>query len=112
MRCLWPPRDSVSRVKMYEGGGWYVQRHNGEVWVMAKDVRTGAGSWDTVRCPYTIPEGYRPRVDIQVPMLTANGASCTGYMTVFASGVIEVGNYGNTGSSDKRTGTASYPIGF
>ena len=96
---------------MYEGNGWYVQRHNGEVWVMAK-VHTAGGSWDKIKCPYTIPEGYRPRVDVQVPMLTGNGSSWTGYMTVFTTGAIEVGNYGNAGSTDERVGTASYPIGF
>lgn len=79
---------------------------------MAKDVKTGSGSWDKVACPYALPAGLRPSVDMQVPMLTGNGGSWTGYMTIFKTGAIEVGNYGNAGSADKRVGFAMFPIGF
>ena len=104
--------DSVSRTTLYAAGGWYVQRAGGFVWVMAKDVKTGSGSWDKVACPYALPAGLRPSVDVQVPMLTGNGGSWTGYMTIFKTGAIEVGNYGNAGSADKRVGSAMFPIGF
>lgn len=104
-------RNSVSHTVLYSGSGWYVRKAHGFVWVFAQ-VHTAAGSWGKVTCPYTLPAGSRPSVDVQVPMLTGNGGSWTGYLTIFKDGGIEVGNYGNAGSTDERTGFAMFPIGF
>lgn len=87
-----------------------MQQCGGFVWVSV-NVKTGTGSWDFTNCPYTLPAGLRPAANVQVPLLTANGASWTGSLIVTTAGVIQVGNTGNAGSSDARVGILMFPVG-
>lgn len=95
---------------LYNGGGWYVAYKSGIVFVQAKNVHTGSGSWDMTYCPYVLTEQYRPRVDIYVPAITENGASWTGAMNINPNGKIRMQNTGNAGSADNRSAAVSWPI--
>lgn len=83
---------------------------SGFICIYALNVTTGNGSWDTSTCPYTLPEEYCPSISTTAPVVTGNGGSWTGYISVSTNGKIVLGNYGNGGSSDKRRGFLMYPI--
>lgn len=83
---------------------------SGFICIYALDVTTGNGSWDGATCPYTLPEEYCPSISTTAPVITGNGGSWTGYISVSTAGKIVVGNYGNKGSGDKRRGFLMYPI--
>lgn len=103
--------DTVSTTRvLYNAGGWYVAYKTGIVFVQATDIRTGSGSWDVTTCPYVIPLQYRPRVGLDVPAVTDNGASWTGLMHVGEDGRISMKNMGNSGSADNRHAAASWPV--
>lgn len=105
--------DSVSQVnKLYSSNTWYIAVMSGFICVYALNVITGSGSWDKSSCPYTLPEKYRPSISVTAPVVTGNGASWTGYISVGINGQIILGNYGSSGSSDKRRGFLMYPIGI
>lgn len=104
-------RDSVSQVnKLYSSNAWYIAVMSGFICIYALDVTTGNGSWDGATCPYTLPEEYCPSISTTAPVITGNGGSWTGYISVNTAGKIIVGNYGNSGSADKRRGFLMYPI--
>ena len=75
-------------------------------------VTTTSDSWATETLTYRLPEAYRPGMPVSAPLLTTNGASTTGMVTVNADGTIVVRNAGGAGSSDSRSGFVMYPIGF
>lgn len=83
---------------------------SGFICIYALDVTTGNESWDESTCPYTLPEEYCPSISTTAPVITGNGGSWTGYISVSTAGKIVVGNYGNSGSGDKRRGFLMYPI--
>lgn len=95
---------------LYHAGGWYVAYKSGIVFVQATDVKTDSGSWAVTKCPYVIPSQYRPRVGLDVPAVTDNGASWTGLMHVGEDGEISMKNMGNSGSTDNRRAAASWPL--
>lgn len=85
---------------------------SGFIYAYALDVITGNGPWDMSTCPYTLPEEYRPSMDITAPAVTEEGGSCTGYVSVSTTGKITAGNNGGKGSANKRRGIVMYPIGM
>lgn len=96
---------------LYDSGGWTVVRRSGLVLVDVGGVTTGGGSWDTTTCPYVLPDHCRPKRDVFAALVTANGGSWTGQLAVRTNGTITVTNIGNSGSTDGRYGSLSYPIG-
>lgn len=103
--------DTVSNTKvLYKAGGWYVAYKSGIAFVQATDIRTSSEPWAVTNCPYVIPSQYRPRVGIDVPAVTDNGASWTGLMHVGEDGRISMKNMGNAGSTDNRHAAASWPV--
>lgn len=82
----------------------------GIIFVRANYVATGSGSWDSVTCPYKLPEAYRPVSTVSAPAITANGGSTTGMLVVGNDGVIKMTNQGGTGSSSQRCATLAYPL--
>lgn len=97
---------------LYSNEGWHIYKCLNVMYIYASDIVLESGSWSSTLCPYTIPADYRPPFNIQMHMGTANGGSTTGYMTVFSNnGKIQIGNYGNSGSSEVRYGGfACYPL--
>lgn len=91
-------------------GNWQVYLRSGIVFIQANYVTTGSGSWDSVTCPYTLPEAYRPASAVNAPAITANGYSTTGMLIVGNDGVIKMTNQGGAGSSSQRCATLSYPL--
>lgn len=103
--------DTISNTKvLYNSDGWYVAHKSGIVFVQATNIRTSSESWAVTTCPYVIPSEYRPRVGLDVPAATDNGASWTGLMHVDKDGRISMKNMGNSGSSDVRHAAASWPV--
>lgn len=80
--------------------------------VRASEVAIDSGSWATLSCPYTVPEAYRPATTWSVPMTVGNGGSTTRMLRVRNTGVLDVFNYGSTGSGNVSNGTLVYPIGL
>jgi hypothetical protein len=94
---------------LYDSGGWYVCT-NGVVVSISARVKTGSGSWDSVSCPYVLPQELRPKTVINAPVATQNGGSITGVMFVNTDGTIAVGNQGGSGSDGTRMGSISYVV--
>lgn len=94
---------------LYNSNGWYVCT-NGVVVSITARVKTGSGSWDSVSCPYVLPQELRPKATINAPVATQNGGSITGVMFVNTDGTISVGNQGGSGSDGTRMGSLSYVV--
>lgn len=94
---------------LYNSMPWYVWESAGYVYVVANGVKTGSGSWDSTECPYTIPSGKRPTIEVFAPVVTSNGDSTTGSLRVNATGKIIVQNNGGTGSANVRYGFIMWP---
>lgn len=101
--------DSVS---LYESQHWTVCKIGQLVLVRANEIVTEADSWATLSCPYTVPEELRPAQTWEVPLTVGNGGSTTRMLRVKNTGVIDVFNYGSTGSGNVSNGTLVYPIGL
>lgn len=74
-------------------------------------VKFGGGSWDSLNCPYTVPDDLRPKKEVGVPMLVHNGGSHTGLLVVNPSGLIRAANMGGSGSNDNRVGYLTWFVG-
>ena len=92
---------------LYNSDGWTVISA-GPIVAVSVRVHTGSGSWDSVKCPYTLPEGLRPEVTINAPVSTENGASVTGAVSANTDGTITVTNLGGSGSDGLRRGALCY----
>jgi hypothetical protein len=94
---------------LYNSNGWYVCT-NGVVVSITARVKTGSGSWDSVSCPYVLPQEFRPKAGINAHVATQNGGSITGVMFVNTDGTIVVGNQGGSGSDGTRMGSVCYVV--
>lgn len=94
---------------LYNSNGWYVCTNGVVVSIVAR-VETGSGSWDSVSCPYVLPQEFRPKSVINAPVATQNGGSITGVMFVNTDGTISVGNQGGSGSDGWRMGSVCYVV--
>lgn len=94
---------------LYNSDPWYVYENAGYIYVVARGVKTGSGSWDSTACPYTIPSGKRPIIEVLAPVMTSNGVSTTGCIGVATDGEIYVRNNGSAGSTDNRYGVLMWP---
>ena len=74
-------------------------------------VKFGGGSWDSLNCPYTVPDDLRPKKEAGVPMVVSNGGSHTGLLVVNPSGLIRAANLGSSGSNDDRVGYLTWFAG-
>lgn len=94
---------------LYNSNGWYVCT-NGVVVSITVRAKTGSGSWDSVSCPYVLPQELRPKFTINAPVATASGGSITGVMFANADGTITVANQGGSGSDELRMGSVCYVV--
>lgn len=99
-----------SRV-LYNSDNWIVTLTGSAVLVIVHAVTTGSGSWDSVTCPYQLPEQYKPIYTSWAPLITANGGSTTGVVQVEMDGRIKVLNYGSSGSKNQRFGICMVTFG-
>lgn len=97
--------DSVSQATKFErlyddDGGWHIWHMGKLVMVNASSVIiTGSGSWDSTKCPYTIPEGLRPSVWLASAGASRDSVLCT-QLSVGTDGVVSVGNAGGSGKAN------------
>lgn len=78
--------------------------------VQVNSVKISSGSWDSAQWGKTIREAYRPKTEMSNPLMVANGASNTGFLTITTNGVVSVKNMGDSGSSDSRSGSVCWPV--
>ena len=107
MSKLW---DSLTPSVLYNANGWKVTRC-GSIMAVNASVKFGGGSWDSLNCPYTVPDDLRPKKEVGVPMLVSNGGSHTGLLVVNPSGLIRAANMGGSGSNDNRVGYLTWFVG-
>ena len=69
----------------------------------------GSASYATSRCPWTLPDGYRPRVEMVSAMCVRDGQTSR-MLVVNPNGSISVQNMGATGSASTCYGCLTYPI--
>lgn len=102
--------DSLTPSVLYNANGWKVTRC-GSIMAVNASVKFGGGSWDSLNCPYTVPDDLRPKKEVGVPMLVSNGGSHTGLLVVNPSGLIQAANMGSSGSNDNRVGYLTWFVG-
>lgn len=74
-------------------------------------VISGGGSWDSAKCPYTIPDGLRPVKNIGTGGMSRDGALST-VLFVEAGGAISINNVGGTGKANvSRYASLTYMAG-
>ena len=96
---------------LYESQYWTVWAVGKLCGANCRMVVTEAGAWASVTCPYTIPSEYRPHREYSAPLVTTNGGSWTGAVTVNPNGSIAAKNLGNAGSRDTRNGSITWVAG-
>lgn len=89
---------------LYWGDVWIVVLAGNIILVIVHSLQIGSGSWDSVTCPYTLPEQYHPISTSWAPLATANGGSTTGVLQVETDGKIKALNYGSSGTTNERFG--------
>lgn len=102
--------DSLTPSVLYNANGWEVTRC-GSIMAVNASVKFGDGPWDSLNCPYTVPDDLRPKKKVGVPMLVSNGGSHTGLLVVNPSGLIRAANMGGSGSNDNRVGYLTWFVG-
>lgn len=102
----WQVIEAVSN--LYSSSNWNIMLAGSVGIASAHAVRIGSGSWESVTCPYTLPEQYRPLQSVWGALYTANGGSTTGVIMVENSGKISVRNFGSAGSTNERFGLAAF----
>lgn len=89
---------------LYASKPWLVQAFGKLVVVNLIDgMLNNSDSWATFKCPYELPEGYRPPIDVGAAAVTENGSSWTSRLTVYSTGAIYIANLGNSGAADARS---------
>ena len=80
------------------------------VMVCASGVSISSGSWDSAKCPYTIPDGLRPSVWLASAGSSRDGALST-VLSVGADGAVLMANTGGSGGARRRYGSLTYIAG-
>ena len=98
---------------LFSSAPWRIYTVSNFVYIHIQGIHLpSTDSWARVICIYTLPAEYRPVTTLQFPLVTANGASWTGCASVTKEGNIRAENYGNSGSTDARSGILLFPIGI
>ena len=84
---------------------WHIGKF---IFIVASMSGIANSPWASAYFDYQLPEKYRPADEVIAPALTANGGSWTSYIRVKPDGYVYFGNYGNSGTSDKRFGAIAY----
>ena len=91
---------TVERLYDDDDDGWHIWHMGKLVMVNASAVKVaGGGSWDSVKCPYTIPEGLRPSVWLATAGMSRDGVLST-QLSVGTDGVVSIGNAGGAGRAN------------
>lgn len=106
--------DSVSQAtefeRLYDDSGWHIWHMGKLVMVCASGVSISSGSWDSTKCPYTIPEGLRPSVWLASAGASRDKALCT-QLFVDTNGSVSISNIGGAGGTNARFGSLTYIAG-
>lgn len=89
---------------LYASGPWLVQAFGKLVVVNLIDgMLNNSDSWASYKCPYELPEGYRPPINVGAAAVTKNGSSWSSRLTVYSTGGIYIANLGNSGAAEERS---------
>lgn len=106
--------DSVSQStefeRLYDGDGWHIWHMGKLVMVNASGISISSGSWDSTKCPYTIPDGLRPSVWLASAGASRDGVLST-QLSVDTDGVVSIANMGGAGGTNLRFGSLTYMAG-
>lgn len=106
--------DSVSQStkfeRLYDDGGWHIWHMGKLVMVCASGVSISSGSWDSAKCPYTIPDGLRPTEWLASAGASRDRALCT-QLSVATDGSVSISNMGGAGGTNTRCGSLTYIAG-
>lgn len=107
--------DSVSQATKFErlyddGNDWHIWHMGKLVMVCASGVSISSGSWDSAKCPYTIPDGLRPSVWLASAGMSRDGALST-VLSVGTDGAVAISNQGGGGGTNTRYGSLTYIAG-
>lgn len=69
----------------------------------------GSDSYASVTCAYTLPDGYRPAIEMVAAMCVRDGQTSR-MLVVNPNGSVRAANMGSTGSSKTCYGSLTYPI--
>ena len=94
-------------VTLYKSGGWAIVAFGKVVTISANNIAIGGGSWDTLTCPYKLPEQYRPAGEINNAANVTNNI-VTRRIYVSADGTIKIGNIGGAGSTQPTYASITY----
>lgn len=105
----WQQAVEVQR-ELIGGGEVVVMYGRSSCIVQVNGVAIGGGSWDSTKCTMKIREGYRPMSEVASPLMSENGGSNTGLVSVIPEGDIVIKNMGSGGSTARRRGNVSWPV--
>lgn len=99
--------DATTVERLYDGGGWHIWHMGGIVMVSASGVVIpGGDSWDSVKCPYTMPSELRPHENLRTAGMTRDGVLST-VLFVNSDGTMSISNMGGPGGHPNRERYAS-----
>ena len=104
--------DATTVERLYDGGGWHIWHMGAIVMVNASGVVIpGGGSWDNVKCPYTMPSELRPHMNLITAGTSRDGALSTA-LFVNSDGVVSINNMGGSSSANRaRFASLTYMAG-
>lgn len=107
--CLYNKRTALwDSVTLYNASGFTVIRC-GHMMTIRYEGAISNASYVTVTCPYTLPDGYRPRVEMVTAMCVRDGQTSR-MLVVNPNGSIRVQNMGAAGSASTCFGCLTYPL--
>lgn len=83
---------------------------NGVMWIYTVINSDGDSGWAGITCPWTVPDGYRPLLDIQIQPIMQNYRNL-GSFDLLTDGTLKYSNLGGSrDGSDARVATFIYPV--
>lgn len=99
--------DATTVERLYDDSGWHIWHMGVIVMVNASGVVIpGGGSWDSVKCPYTMPSELRPHENLRTAGMTRDGALSTALL-VNSDGTMSINSMGGPGGHPNRERYAS-----
>lgn len=76
--------------------------------VECNGAKTGSGSWDSIKAPFTVPDKCVPKRKLNTSVVVQNGGSTTKMLSVAEDGTVSLSNQGGAGSANSCLGGITY----